>query len=319
MEFRKSLAACMVALFLVLSSTNGFAADKITNCSSGQKTALQNANKYISDHLNNFLASNAGFLPSKYKDKLKKNWPKTTLKCSNADKYCAKKGFAAFQSVGKVLRFCTKEFNLTTASLCRTAAITVHELGHSAGIPIHARHNHAGLYSSVASGTSDLVYRLGNEFRVYCDSHSGASPSVPRPNARAIGATCQKNSDCGSKKCQGTGNVRECVCAKDRDCGSSARCKKRLGKNYCLAKGTGPGDFCKKNSDCRTGVCQNKSCVCKTDNHCKSFYVGTNDIRCVNRVGKNYCQETNQRLGESCHKNSDCRGSLKCKKKMCSN
>ena len=166
MELRKTFLTFTITilLFSFSWSANGLAADKITNCSSSQKTALQSANRYISDHLNNFLATKAGFLPAKYKDKLKKNWPKTTLKCSNADKYCAKKGFAAFQNVGKVLRYCTKEFNLTTASLCRVAALTVHELGHSAGIPIHARHNHAGLYSSVATGTADLVYRLGNEF-----------------------------------------------------------------------------------------------------------------------------------------------------------
>ncbi|MCA9471351.1 MAG: hypothetical protein MRJ96_09590 [Nitrospirales bacterium] len=318
MELRTWLTISMVLLCVLSWHSHGFAADKITNCSANQEAALQNANEYISDHLNNFLATKAGFLPTKYKDKLKKNWPKTTLKCSNADDYCAKKGFAAFQNVGKVLRYCTKEFDLTTASLCRVAALTMHELGHSAGIPIHARHNHADLYGSVASGDADLVYRLGNEFRSYCDNNPGTSPSVTQASGGPIGATCQKNEDCRSKKCQGTGSVRECVCAKDGDCGSAARCKKRLGKNYCLAKGTGPGDFCKKNSDCHIGVCQKKSCVCKTDDHCRSFYVGITDIRCVNRVGKNFCQETNQDLGESCQKDSDCRGSLKCKKKQCS-
>ena len=317
--YLKMISTKYLLVFLILLCINPvMAADNIKNCSSAEEAALESANEYVTNHLENFLATSATFLPEKYKDKLKKKWPKTTLKCSNRDTYCANKSFGAFVSVGNVLRYCVKEFDLTTRSLCDTVKITMHELGHVAGIPTHARHNHSGLYASVGAGDSDLVYRLGNEMGTYCSANPGSSPSVVQVSSGEIGATCKKNSDCNSKKCQGNGAVRECVCADDNDC-ESARCKKRLGKNYCIAKGTGPGDFCKRNSDCDIGVCQKKSCVCKTDNDCKSFYVGTNNIRCVNRVGKNFCQETIQSLGESCHKNSDCIGNLKCKKKECSN
>ena len=297
-------------------------ADKIKNCGMAEKTALENANGFITEHLDNFLATSASFLATKYKDKMKKKWPKTTLKCSKRENYCERKDNDAFQGSSNTIKYCTEVFDLTWAELCTTVGVTVHELGHVANIPIHARHNHAHLYlSTVNSGKGDLVYRLEKEMRSYCwkTINTGSSPSVAPVSSGEIGTKCKNNSDCNSKKCQGTGAVRECVCADDEDCKGSARCKKRLGKNYCIAKGTGPGDFCKKNSDCDIGVCQKKSCVCKTDKDCKSFYSNISDIRCVNRIGKNFCQETKQSAGESCHKNSDCTGNLKCKKKACSN
>ena len=314
------LAGGLFAFLVMLCSSPVFAADKIKNCASGVENALENANEFITEHLNTFLATSGSFLATKYKDQIKKRWAKATLKCSNRDDYCERMGFVAFQGSGNILKYCTKETNFASRTLCSNVEVTMHELGHMVNIPIHARHNEANLYNQVSSGEADLVYRLGEQMKSYCVKHtSGSTPIFQKASRGEIGTKCKKNSDCDSNKCQGKGAVRECVCGDDDDCKGSARCKKRLGKNYCIAKGTGPGDFCKKNSDCDFGVCQKKSCVCKTDSDCKSFYKDTDNIRCVNRVGKNYCQETKQSVGQSCHKNSDCLGDAKCKKKVCSN
>jgi len=311
------LWAILLLYFALLSPT--FAADKIKNCNSQTETSLEAVNDYITDHLDDFLQNDATFISTKHKDKVKKKWPKTTLKCANADNYCKNKGFNAFVSVGKVVRYCTKEIDIPNASLCTLVGLTMHEMGHVAAIPRHNRHNHANLYSQVSSGTADLVYRFGDAARDYCNNHPVGSPTTSTTiTSGELGATCKKNSDCDSKKCQGKGDRRECVCKGDDDCNGDARCKNRLGKNYCVTKGLGPGDFCKKNKDCDFGKCEKGNCVCKNDSDCTSFF-GDSSMRCAKpALKKNFCQPTGQPAGESCQKNSDCNGSLKCKKKKCS-
>jgi len=309
-----------IPLLYIILLNPAFAADKIKNCNSQTETALEAVNDYITDHLNDFLQTDALFISTKHKDKVKKKWPKTTLKCANADNYCKNKGFDAFVSVGNVVRYCTKEINIPSANLCTLVGLTMHEMGHVAGIPRHNRHNHSNLYNQVSTGTADLVYRFGHAARDYCNTHpvslSGSTSVII--SAGEIGADCGKNSDCNSKKCQGKGDRRECVCKDNDDCPDDGRCKNRLGKNYCIAKGNGPGDFCKKNKDCDFGKCEKGNCVCKTDTDCRGFY-GDTSMRCAKpATKKNFCQPTNQPLGESCQKNSDCSGKNKCKKKKCS-
>lgn len=295
-----------------------YAADKIKNCNAQTESALEIVNEYITGNLNDFLQTSASFIAAKHKDKIKKKWPKATLKCTNADDYCRKKGFAAFVSVGNVVRYCTNQIDIPAASLCRLVGLTMHEMGHVAGVPKHNRHNHASLYSQVSSGDADLVYRLGDAARDYCNANPGnlSGATSTTVAARTIGASCSKNSDCDSGKCQGSGSRRECVCKNDNDC-PNGRCKNRLGKNYCIAKGDGPGDFCKKNKDCDFGKCEHGNCVCKTNSDCRDFF-GDSSMRCAKpATKKNFCQPTNQPAGASCHKNSDCSGNLKCKKKQC--
>ncbi len=311
--------APVVLLFFTFNHA-ALAADKIKNCNAQTETALQVVNEYITGNLNDFLQSDATFIATKHKDKIKKKWSKTTLKCTNADKYCDKKNFAAFVSVGNVVRYCTKEIDIPAASLCTLVGLTMHEMGHVAGIPRHNRHNHSGLYSQVRSGTADLVYRFGYAALDYCNTHPAnlaGSTSVSLA-AKTIGASCSKNSDCNSGKCQGKGDRRQCVCKNNADC-PGGRCQNRLGKNYCVTEGMGPGDFCKKNKDCKFGKCEKGNCVCKSDTDCRSFF-GDTSMRCAKpATKKNFCQPTNQPVNASCQKNSDCSGNLKCKKKQCSN
>ena len=56
------------------------------------------------------------------------------------------------------------------------------------------------------------------------------------PKGKPLGASCTKNRECQSKKCQGSRKRRSCVCSSDSDCGSGFKCKKRARMNICKKK-----------------------------------------------------------------------------------
>ena len=126
-----------------------------------------------------------------------------------------------------------------------------------------------------------------------------------------VGETCDNNDECQTRKCQGSGNDRQCVCAENLDCDSGEYCNKRINRNQCLDLGTTPvGETCDNNDECQTRKCQgsgnDRQCVCNVDSHCASGEF------CNNRVNANRCL-ANRSLGleETCDKNQECR-SNKC-------
>ena len=127
----------------------------------------------------------------------------------------------------------------------------------------------------------------------------------------ALGASCENNTDCLSRKCQGSGNNRQCVCNVDAHCPNGQFCNNRLGQNRCLADRTlAVGASCDKNKECVSGKCQgtgdDRQCVCNVDSDCSSGQF------CNNRIGQNRCLDRGSlNLGDACSNNTDCR-SLKC-------
>lgn len=309
-----ALICCMLLLCFGISSSHASPL-KIKNCSASATRDIDWAVDFINQHMDTMLAR-ARFIPTKYHHKIKKKWPKTKIKCTTKGS-CKKPSTGGFHRLGNKIHLCWD--NLTdnfTISRCELVGIIMHEKAHAANVPIEKRHNDPSEYSYVRS--RDLVYRFDAVVTDVCNnpppvtSNTGSQTIGGESNSKlALGESCSKNKQCGSGKC----NRGECVCKKNSDCGDGFRCKKRIGKNYCIATGGDLGDFCKRNSDCGIGVCQKKSCVCKRDSDCRTSF-NDNNWRCQNRVGKNYCQGINLPSGGACKKNKDC-NSGKCKRKVC--
>ncbi len=125
---------------------------------------------------------------------------------------------------------------------------------------------------------------------------------------KPLGASCNKNSQCRSDKCEQS----ICVCKRDSDCSSGEKCFTPVSKkNYCERTDKPLGASCNKNSQCRSNKCEQDVCVCRGDSDCGAGQ------KCYTPVGKkNYCEDTSKPLGASCNKNSQCR-SDKCEKNTC--
>jgi hypothetical protein len=81
-------------------------------------------------------------------------------------------------------------------------------------------------------------------------------------------------------------------------------------KAFIGTKRTALGDSCSKNTDCASGNCEDKQCVCNDDTDCPGQ-------RCFTPLTeKNYCESTDLPLGTSCKKDSQC-ASDKCTKDVC--
>ncbi|WP_447963480.1 serine hydrolase [Nitrospira sp. Ecomares 2.1] len=126
--------------------------------------------------------------------------------------------------------------------------------------------------------------------------------------SKALGASCSKNSQCASDKCQ----QDHCVCKGDGDCPNGQACFTPVGKaNYCASTSKALGATCSKNSECASDKCQQDKCVCKGAGDCP------NGQACYTPVGKaNYCASTSKALGASCTKDSQC-ASDKCEQDKC--
>jgi hypothetical protein len=111
----------------------------------------------------------------------------------------------------------------------------------------------------------------GGEF---CNTRLGKNRCLDDRSV-ALGDACDKNRECASGMCQGSGNDRVCVCASDGDCPDSRICNRRSFRpNQCIAGGLGLGRSCDKNDQCASGKCQgtgnNRECVCASDGDCPS-------------------------------------------------
>ncbi len=122
----------------------------------------------------------------------------------------------------------------------------------------------------------------------FCNNRLGQNRCLANGTSN-VGETCDKNAECRSGKCQGSGSDRECVCNRDSDCSATQYCNNRASKNRCLSnRNKDVGQSCSKNQECRTGKCQgngaNRECVCAQDTDCPS------GDKCKKRLGKNRCE-----------------------------
>ncbi len=146
----------------------------------------------------------------------------------------------------------------------------------------------------------------------FCNNRPLAPNRCLADASLSVGQSCNKNAECSSNKCQGSGGDRQCVCADDGDCGAGQFCNNRLGQNRCLVDGSlDVGDSCIKNAECDSNKCQGGMCVCANDSDC-----GTGQF-CNNRLGQNRCLvDGSLDVGDSCVKNAEC-DSNKCQGGMC--
>ncbi|GJL53446.1 MAG: hypothetical protein NPIRA02_05780 [Nitrospirales bacterium] len=297
---------------------------KVKNCDSSSMADINWAVDFIDNNIDEMLAE-ATFIPGKYKDKIKKKWPSTTLKCSKKKKCSGDTMGYHKKGSGNKFNLCWDQIRDFNQTRCELVGILMHEKAHAANVPIEKKHNDMNAYSYVSN--VDLVYRFDDVVENVCTRKSdpnyvptGATKTggdiveSGRAGKLALDQLCSEHTQCASSKC-GKGR---CVCDDNNDCGSKSRCIKKIGKNYCVPTGGIIGDFCKKNSDCGIGKCEKKSCVCKKDTDCRTSFGSTN-FRCAKPglgFGKNFCQPTSVSNGGACAKNSDC-NSGKCKKKKC--
>ena len=310
-------------MLLLLMSTVGAAQFKIRDCESSAMQDLNWAVDYIDNNLDAILA-NATYVPSKYLNRIKRKWPRTTLDCAKNRKSC-RDGAWAFQSAANIVHLCWDNIRSHTPRVtrCELVSIILHEKAYEAHVPKSAQHNDRRGYSFEVN--SDLVYRFGNVARAYCNSAATtARRTAPAsfnaqglvavesggPAKLSLGAHCSRDAQCESGQCRG----RICVCNDDSDCGPNKRCKK-AGKNYCVPTGSLIGEYCRRNRDCAVGECERRSCVCDSDGDCHTTF-GSPNFRCK-KGGKNYCQPTNVPAGGACSRNSDCQSGLKCRRDRC--
>lgn len=109
----------------------------------------------------------------------------------------------------------------------------------------------------------------------YCEASSS-------PVLLDLGASCSKNNECKSDKCE----KDSCVCKDDGDCPGTQSCYTPIGKaNYCSPTSKGLGQSCSKNSQCKSNKCEKDTCVCKNNSDCPSGQ------KCKTPIGKaNYCK-----------------------------
>ena len=100
--------------------------------------------------------------------------------------------------------------------------------------------------------------------------------------AKALGASCDRDSQCLSNKCEGD----QCVCNSDSDCPSGQECYRPVtAKNLCRTVGLALGAACQKDSQCRSNKCEKDECVCRTNDDCPAGKVCKTPI-----TGKNHCE-----------------------------
>jgi hypothetical protein len=314
----------LVLLFTVLATSVHAKKFAVEDCDSSSIEDINWAVDFIDKNIDQML-SEATFIPSKYGDEIKKKWPKSTLKCSTKKKCDNTKNTLGYHRGGNKINLCWDTIRDTKQTRCDLVGIIMHEKAHAADVPIEKKHNDVKEYSYVSK--VDLVYRFDEVVERIClvKNGMGAVPATPKTGGSTVesggtirldlGQFCSTNTQCGSNNC-GAGGV--CVCDDDKDCGSGSRCKKRIGKNYCVPTGGDLGDYCEKNSDCGMGKCEKKSCVCEKDKDCRDSF-GSTDFRCGKPglgFGKNFCQATSVPIGSACERNSDCK-SDNCKKDRC--
>ncbi len=98
----------------------------------------------------------------------------------------------------------------------------------------------------------------------------------------ALGASCSKNSQCESDKCES----KVCVCKNNSDCAPGEACFTPVTKkNYCESTSKPLGASCSKNSQCSSDKCEKGECVCTKNTDCPGSQ------KCKTPVTKkNYCK-----------------------------
>lgn len=64
------------------------------------------------------------------------------------------------------------------------------------------------------------------------------------------------------------------------------------------------GKFCSTDTQCSSNKCEKGVCTCNVGKDCPGN--GSMSMRCVNRLGKNFCAPPANSLGSYCKKNNDC-------------
>jgi hypothetical protein len=98
----------------------------------------------------------------------------------------------------------------------------------------------------------------------------------------AVGAACTSDRGCLSNKC----DHNRCVCNSDADCASGMECYRPIGApNLCRAVSLNLGASCQRDSQCRSGKCEDDECVCRHDDDCGP------GLKCKTPItGKNRCE-----------------------------
>ena len=100
--------------------------------------------------------------------------------------------------------------------------------------------------------------------------------------SKALGASCDRDSECLSNKCE----KDECVCNSDSDCPAGQECYRPIaGTNDCRPVGLTLGKPCQRDSQCRSNKCEKDECVCRTNDDCPAGKVCKTPI-----TGKNRCE-----------------------------
>lgn len=101
--------------------------------------------------------------------------------------------------------------------------------------------------------------------------------------AKALGAACDRDSECLSNKCE----QDNCVCNSDSDCLVGQECYRPVtGANICRTVGLALGASCQRDSQCRSNKCEQDVCVCRTNDDCPQGQVCKTPI-----TGKNRCED----------------------------
>lgn len=101
--------------------------------------------------------------------------------------------------------------------------------------------------------------------------------------AKALGAACDRDSECLSNKCE----QDRCVCNSDSDCLVGQECYRPVtGANICRTVGLALGKSCQRDSQCQSKKCEQDVCVCRTNDDCPSGKVCKTPI-----TGKNHCED----------------------------
>jgi len=101
--------------------------------------------------------------------------------------------------------------------------------------------------------------------------------------AAPVGAACTSDRNCLSNKC----DSNRCVCNSDADCAAGTECYRPIGApNQCRAVGLNLGASCQRDSQCRSGKCEDDECVCRHDDDCGPGFKCKTPI-----TGKNRCEK----------------------------
>lgn len=119
------------------------------------------------------------------------------------------------------------DFNATTYEMCSVGRPFAHSIYHYIA---------TSRYVLTEICSDDVDCGSGR----YCNKRLGLNRCLVDGTAM-LGEPCNKNQECSSNRCQGTGNNRQCVCANDDHCGENAICilgTATIGKNSCRATAT---------------------------------------------------------------------------------